>query len=58
MFITFIRDIVVGIATRTPGYGFRVPGGVRHFSLFQKVRTGSGTHSAFCPLGTRDCPSG
>jgi hypothetical protein len=32
--------------------GPRFPAGARDFSLFLTIQTDSGTHPAFCPLGT------
>jgi hypothetical protein len=33
--------------------GVRVPAGDGNFSLRHRVQNGSGTHPAFCPMGTR-----
>ena len=48
-------DSVVGTITRLRGAGrfaFRIPAGVKDFSVLQNVQTGSGSHPASCSTGT------
>jgi len=43
-----------GLDDRGSGSRFRFSVGAGNFSLYHRVQTGSGDHSASCPMGTRD----
>jgi hypothetical protein len=50
----YITHSVGRVAGNGLGDGVRFPAGLRHFSLFHRVKTGSGVHLASHPMGTRN----